>query len=77
LYRAQEIEKTGRKSLRVVLIEGKNREIRRVFSHFHLHPEKLQRIRIGPVELGGLAEGQSRALTNSEFSCLMERRERW
>ncbi|MCL2602440.1 MAG: rRNA pseudouridine synthase [Treponema sp.] len=77
LYRAQEIEKTGRKSLRVVLIEGKNREIRRVFSHFHLHPEKLQRIRIGAVKLGNLAEGQSRALTNNEFSCLMGRRERW
>jgi len=72
LYRAREIEKTGRKSLRVVLVEGKNREIRRVFSHFHLHPEKLQRIRIGPVCLGDLEEGCSRPLTKEELRCLMK-----
>jgi 23S rRNA pseudouridine2605 synthase len=71
LYRALEIEKLGRKSLRVVLIEGKNREIRRVFSHFRLHPEKLQRIRIGPVKLGNLPEGQARALTTEERGGLL------
>ncbi|MDR1566783.1 MAG: rRNA pseudouridine synthase [Treponema sp.] len=67
LYRALEIEKTGWKSLRVVLVEGKNREIRRVFSFFHLHPEKLLRIRIGPVRLGTLGEGESRPLTEPEL----------
>jgi len=70
LYRAREIERTGRKTLRVVLVEGKNREIRRVFSHFHLHPEKLQRVRIGPVKLGSLKEGESRPLTEEELSGL-------
>jgi len=72
LYRAREIEKTGKKSLRVVLVEGKNREIRRVFSHFHLHPERLQRIRIGPVRLNNLKEGDSRPLTKDELSCLLK-----
>ena len=72
LYRAREIEKTGKKSLRVVLVEGKNREIRRVFSHFHLHPEKLQRVRIGPVCLGSLAEGESRPLSGEELSFLLK-----
>jgi len=67
LYRASYIERTGRKSLRVVLIEGKNREIRKVFSHFHLHPERLQRVRIGPVCLGSLKEGDSRPLTAEEL----------
>jgi 23S rRNA pseudouridine2605 synthase len=70
VYRARFIEKTGRKSLRVVLIEGKNREIRKVFSHFHLHPERLQRIRIGPVRLGSLKEGESRPLTAEELTKL-------
>ena len=65
-YRAQEAEKTGRKSLRVVLVEGKNREIRRIFSHFHLHQVKLRRVRIGPVALGDLPEGASRPLTERE-----------
>ena len=72
LYRAREIEKTGPKSLRVVLVEGKNREIRRIFSHFHLHPKSLVRIRIGPVHIGDLSEGQSRSLTKEElkaFGC--------
>jgi 23S rRNA pseudouridine2605 synthase len=70
LYRARQIERTGRKSLRVVLIEGKNREIRRVFSHFHLHPQRLQRVRIGPVCLGSLKEGDSRPLTAEELAKL-------
>ncbi|MDR2631208.1 MAG: rRNA pseudouridine synthase [Spirochaetaceae bacterium] len=65
-YQASNIERLGRKSLRVVLIEGKNREIRRVFSHFHLHPVRLHRIRIGPVLLGDLPEGASRPLTAGE-----------
>jgi len=71
LYRARQIERTGRKSLRVVLIEGKNREIRRVFSHFHLHPEKLVRVRIGHICLGSLKEGESRPLSGEEISVFM------
>jgi len=49
---------------------GKNREIRRVFSHFHLHPRRLHRIRIGPVRLGTLEEGKSRPLTEREMELL-------
>jgi 23S rRNA pseudouridine2605 synthase len=66
-YRAKKAEKTGRKTLRVVLVEGKNREIRRVFSHFHLHPVRLCRVRIGPVLLGALPEGESRPLPETEL----------
>jgi 23S rRNA pseudouridine2605 synthase len=69
-YKAKTAERTGRKSLRIVLIEGKNREIRRVFSHFHLHPALLRRVRIGPVFLGGLPEGVSRPLTDGEIAAL-------
>jgi 23S rRNA pseudouridine2605 synthase len=72
VYRAREVEKLGRKTLRIVLIEGRNREIRRVFSHFHLHPESLCRVRIGPVRLGNLAEGASRPLTAAEFNALKD-----
>jgi 23S rRNA pseudouridine2605 synthase len=69
-YRAADIERLGRKSVRIVLIEGKNREIRRIFSHFHLHPQKLHRIRIGPVRLGTLGAGESRPLTDKELGGL-------
>jgi len=66
-YKAKTAEKTGRKSMRIVLVEGKNREIRRVFSHFHLHPSVLRRVRIGCVLLGDLPEGSSRPLTQKEI----------
>jgi 23S rRNA pseudouridine2605 synthase len=56
-----------------VLIEGKNREIRRIFSHFHLHPAKLLRVRIGPVRIGGLRPGESRPLTEAELQGLGKR----
>ena len=73
LYRAHLIEKIGKKSLRIVLIEGKNREIRRVFSHFRQHPTRLQRVRIGPVYLNDLEEGESRPLTAGELHELRSR----
>ena len=69
-YRAEKIERFGRHSLKIVLVEGKNREIRRVFSHFHLHPERLHRVRVGPVQIGDLAEGSSRPLTEEEMGIL-------
>jgi 23S rRNA pseudouridine2605 synthase len=69
-YKAKNIEKLGEKILKIVLIEGKNRESRRFFSHFHLHPKKLERIRIGPVLLGNLAEGKVRTLSEKELSAL-------
>ncbi|GHV85843.1 pseudouridine synthase [Spirochaetia bacterium] len=70
-YKALRIKRLGQKSLRIVLIEGKNREIRRVFSHFHLHPQLLRRVRIGPVELGDLPEGTSRPLEPREIAGLL------
>jgi 23S rRNA pseudouridine2605 synthase len=69
-YKAKTAEITGRKTLRIVLVEGKNREIRRVFSRFHLHPSVLRRVRIGNVLLGDLPEGSSRPLTQKEISGL-------
>jgi 23S rRNA pseudouridine2605 synthase len=71
-YKALEIEKTGSRSMRVVLVEGKNREIRRVFSHFHLHPVRLCRTRIGPVLLGNLEKGETRPLSEAEIKSLVE-----
>jgi 23S rRNA pseudouridine2605 synthase len=69
-YQAQFIERLDSRTVRVVLIEGKNREIRRVFSHFHLHPFRLRRTRIGPVKLGELEEGKSRPLRKFELEAL-------
>ncbi|MDR2447603.1 MAG: rRNA pseudouridine synthase [Treponema sp.] len=73
IYQAKKITRIGGKAIRVVLIEGKNREIRRVFSYFHLHPVVLRRIRIGNVSLDGLMEGASRPLSPEEIGGLLRR----
>jgi 23S rRNA pseudouridine2605 synthase len=69
-YQAKKITRTDEKTIQVVLIEGKNREIRRIFSHFHLHPVVLRRIRIGNIVLGGLIESVSRPLSTEEIESL-------
>lgn len=69
-YRCAAIERMNRRSVRITLIEGKNREIRRVFSHFHLHPKLLHRVRIGPIFLGTLESGISRELDPVEIEGL-------
>jgi 23S rRNA pseudouridine2605 synthase len=70
VFRAKSVERAAKNVLSIVLIEGKNREIRRVFSHFHLHITSLRRVRIGPVLLGDLPEGASRRLTQDEIERL-------
>jgi 23S rRNA pseudouridine2605 synthase len=69
-YRARKITKTGSRTLNICLVEGKNREIRRVFSSFHLHPRRIHRVRIGPVLLEDLGEGLSRPLREAEINIL-------
>ncbi|MCL2192161.1 MAG: rRNA pseudouridine synthase [Treponema sp.] len=73
-YKARAVSRIGSRCIRIVLIEGKNREIRRVFSHFHLHPFRLRRVRIGPVKLGNLEEGESRRITDDEIDALLNGR---
>jgi 23S rRNA pseudouridine2604 synthase len=52
--------------LRFVLVEGRNRQIRRMCELVELEVVDLVRIRVGPVLLGDLPEGQWRHLTKAE-----------
>jgi 23S rRNA pseudouridine2605 synthase len=70
VYKSKNLERIDRKTVKIILVEGKNREIRRVFSHFHLHPRRLLRVRIGPVLLGDLKEGKTRPLNRVEMEKL-------
>jgi 23S rRNA pseudouridine2605 synthase len=52
--------------LEIVLDEGKNRQVRRMFSLLGIEVLRLIRIAIGPLALGDLRKGQTRALTALE-----------
>lgn len=66
------ILRSGEKNawLEVVLDEGKNRQIRRMFDHLGIEVLRLVRVAIGPMVLGALAKGKFRALTIAEKSAL-------
>ncbi len=57
--------------LRFILKEGRNRQIRRMCELVGLHVMDLVRIRIGSLELGELAEGKWRRLTDAERAALI------
>ena len=56
--------------LEIVLDEGKNRHIRRLFEHYEIEVLRLIRVAIGPMPLGNLAKGHSRELTLQEKRAL-------
>jgi 23S rRNA pseudouridine2605 synthase len=61
----------SRSELEVVLLEGKNREIRRMLRAVGLQVTRLKRIQIGNVKLGELPVGKWRTLTESEIKSLL------
>ena len=67
LYTLSEGKRVSRNSAYLTLVEGKNREIRRVFDHFGIPVSRLQRVRIGPVTIDNLPEGGYRHLTEDEI----------
>jgi len=60
----------GQWELTVTIAEGKNREVRRLCKALDLFVDRLVRTRFGPVTLGTLAPGTTRALTARERSII-------
>ncbi|RME15218.1 MAG: rRNA pseudouridine synthase [Bdellovibrio sp.] len=58
--------------VRLILVEGKKRQIRRMFKLLGLRVVSLKRIRVGPIVLGSLKEGQWRYLTPKEEAQLIK-----
>jgi 23S rRNA pseudouridine2605 synthase len=56
--------------VRIVMTEGRKREVRRVLAAVGLPVTRLVRLRIGPVALGGLAPGEVRPLDREEIQAL-------
>lgn len=74
--RAAAIHRLGTKGeatkLRVILREGHNREIRRMFARFGHKVMTLERIAIGPIKIRRLGRGDARPATADEIALLRE-----
>jgi 23S rRNA pseudouridine2605 synthase len=60
----------GRAQLRLVMLEGRKREVRRLLAEVGHPVTRLVRLRIGPIRLGRLKEGERRELTPQERHAL-------
>ncbi len=60
----------GFTKLSVVIDEGQNRQVRRMFEAIGHQIKLLKRVRIGQVRLGGLKRGEYRDLTEEELNLL-------
>ena len=58
--------------LEVIIFEGKNREIRRMFEAVEKKVVFLKRVAIGELRLGGLARGAYRPLNDMEVAYLLD-----
>ena len=66
------LRRTGNKSFNLILVQGLNRQIRRMCEALGYTVQKLRRIRINCLKIGSLQPGQWRELTNSEVKALMD-----
>lgn len=71
-YKIKSFQLLTKNWTRIVLTEGKNREIRKIFSYFDYEVKQLCRIRIGNIELGDLEPGEYRQLTPGQIESLLK-----
>lgn len=68
-----EIEKLGPKTIRMVLTQGLNRQIRRMCKVQGYEVASLKRVRVINIELGNLKSGEYRELSREEIESLYEK----
>lgn len=66
------VRRTGDRSFNIIIVQGLNRQIRRMCEYFGYNVTSLRRIRIMNIRLGSMKPGQWRELTESEFTTLMD-----
>lgn len=66
----RQADETGRALVRVVLAEGRQRQVRRMLAAIDCEVDRLRRVRIGPLLLGDLQLGRSRVLHAREIAAL-------
>ena len=70
--RAERVQTLSSKLVRVMIREGKKREIRRMFEAVGYRVTALCRIAFGPLEIGNLQAGRGRFLTTREVEQLRQ-----
>jgi len=70
-FKMKSYKLNGTNSVNIILEEGKNRELRKVFESQNVNVKKVHRIRIGNVKLTGLNSGHFRHLTEREVRSLL------
>ena len=65
-----QVEKTGKKTFRIILTQGLNRQIRRMCEYLGYRVERLVRVRVMNLELGDLPVGQYREAAEKELENL-------
>ncbi|AAX16651.1 rRNA pseudouridine synthase [Borrelia hermsii DAH] len=68
IFKLKSYEMLGNNSVKLVLTEGKNREIRKVFLSKNIFLKKVHRIRIGNIKLDNLKEGQIKVLSLAKIN---------
>jgi len=66
----------SRKRAYLVLSQGKNREIRRIFAYYGVKIRSIKRQRIGIVSLSAMKEGSYRHLKHSEVQWFLAKKEK-
>lgn len=64
------ISRTGKRSFRIILTQGLNRQIRRMCGYFGYKVVSLKRIRVMNIHLDGLEPGKYREITPAEKKAL-------
>jgi 23S rRNA pseudouridine2604 synthase len=67
------VQRTAARSFRMVLTEGRNRQIRRMCEAEDLRVKRLLRVRVMNIELGSLRPGRWRRLRDDELAVLERR----
>lgn len=67
------VRRTGDRSFNIVIVQGLNRQIRRMCEYFGYNVRSLRRIRIMNLRLGNMKPGQWRELTKEELAELLRR----
>lgn len=66
------VEQISTNVFKIILVQGLNRQIRRMCEHFKYTVTKLERTRIMNIELKGIPLGEWRELTDSEMRIMNE-----